>query len=429
MRSTFLRALTLAALAATSLEAQTIAIVGGTVYPVSGPRIENGTVIIRDGRITAVGRDIPVPDGATRVDARGKWVVPGFINSATTLGLSEAGSPQFSGGYNDAGARGSRGVAASFEVWRGINPASNLFAPARDEGVTSVAVYGNGGMVSGKTALLDLVEGRSVSEMLRKGPVAMMGNFDNPGAGESNSRGEYWARWRQLMNDVRSYQVRRAEFERGGTREFLARQQDLEALIPVLAGQLPLLLTVDRASDILEAIAFAKEYEIKLWLGGAAEGWMVAREIAAASVPVFTGAMNSIPDGFNTLGQRQENAALLRAAGVTVVLIGNGPGDVNTFNVRNIRQEAGNAVAYGMSWEDALRAITLVPAEIMGVSDRIGAIATGRDANVVVWSGDPFEFSSVAERVFVRGQEFTAPSRQEQLLERYRRLPGRPYRP
>lgn len=424
-----LATLTVGSSLASTVGAQTIAITGGTIYPVSGPKIENGTVLISNGRITAVGRDVQIPDGATRVDARGKWVTPGFINSATTLGLAEAGSPQFSGGYNDQSARGENGISASFEAWRGLNPASTFFAPARDEGVTSVVVAGGGGMVQGKIALIDLVEGRVASDMVRKGPAAMIGSFGEPGAGQTNSRGEYWAKWRSLMNDVRSYQVRRADFERGGTRDFLARQVDLEALVPVLAGQLPLLLTVDRSSDILEAIAFAKEFDIKLWLGGAAEGWMVAREIAAANVPVFTGAMNNIPGDFSSLGQRQENAALLRAAGVTVILIGNGPGDPGSFNVRNIRQEAGNAVAYGMTWDDAMRSITIVPAEVMGVSDHIGSIAAGRDANLVIWSGDPFEFASVAERVWVRGMEYTQPSRQEQLIERYKRLPGGPYRP
>ena len=419
----------LTAIVAIPSYAQTVAITGGTVYPVSGPKIENGTVLITNGRITAVGRDVQIPDGATRVDARGKWVTPGFINSATTLGLAEGGSPQFSGGYNDQGARGANGISASFEAWRGINPASTFFAPARDEGVTSVVVAGGDGMIAGKMALIDLVEGRVASDFLRKGPAAMVGSFGNPGAGETDSRAEYWAKWRSLMNDVRSYQVRRAEFERAATRDFLARQVDLEALVPVLAGQLPLLLTVDRASDILEAIAFAKEFDIKLWLGGAAEGWLVAREIAAANVPVFTGAMNNIPGDFSSLGQRQENASLLRAAGVSVILIGNGPGDPASFNVRNIRQEAGNAVAYGMSWDDAMRAITIVPAEVMGVSDRVGSIAAGRDANLVIWSGDPFEFSSVAERVWVRGMEYTSASRQEQLVQRYKTLPGAPYRP
>jgi imidazolonepropionase-like amidohydrolase len=415
--------------ASTNANAQTIAITGGTVYPVSGPKIENGTVIIRDGRVAAFGAGIAIPGDAQRVDARGKWVVPGFINSATTLGLSEAGSPQFSGGYNDASARGNSGISASFEAWKGLNPASTLFGPARAEGVTSVVVAPGGGMVRGTVALIDLIDAPSAREMLRKGPAAMLGNFGNPGSGQTNSRAEYWAKWRLLLDDVKSYQSRRAAFESGSTREFLASKADMEALIPVVTGAMPLILDVERSSDILEAIAFAKEYGLKLWLAGASEGWMVAREIAAAGVPVLTGAMNNIPGDFSSLGSRQENAALLRAAGVTVILIGNGPGDANSFNVRNIRQEAGNAVAYGMSWEDALRAITLVPAEVMGVSDRVGAIAVGRDANIAVWSGDPFEFSSVAERVFVRGREFTAKSRQDLLTERYLTLPGAPYRP
>lgn len=419
----------LAAAAPAALGAQTVAITGGTVYPVSGPKIDNGTVLIRDGRIVAVGANLQIPADAQRVDARGKWVTPGFINSATTLGLSEAGSPQFSGGYNDVGARGENGIAASFEAWRGLNPANTYIGPSRAEGVTSIVVVGSGGMVSGTSALLDLVEAKQVGEMVRKAPNAMVGSFGNPGSGNTNSRGEFWARWRSLMNDVRAYQARRAAYENGATREFIARQQDMEALVPVLAGEMPLVLEVDRSSDILEALAFAREFGIRLWLAGAAEGWMVANEIAAARVPVFVGAMNNIPTDFSALGSRQENAALLRQAGATVILIGNGPGDGMSFNVRNIRQEAGNAVAYGMSWEDALRAITLVPAEVMGVADRVGSIANGRDANLVIWSGDPFEFSSVAERVWVQGKEATQPSRQQQLFERYRSLPGGPYRP
>lgn len=413
-----------------ALEAQTVAIVGGTVYPVSGPKIENAVVIVRDGRIAAVGGPgSAIPAGADRIDASGKWITPGFINSSTTLGLNEAGSPQFSGGYNDTRALGAHGITASFEAWRGINPASTMFSPARDEGVTSVVVAPSGGMVAGTAALIDLLEVSTPAELLRKGPTAMVGDFGNPGSGDANARGEYFADWRALMDDVKAYQARRTQYEAGATRDFVADRADLEALIPVASGQLPLLLQVDRASDILEALAFAKAYGLKIWLAGAAEGWLVAGEIAAAGVPVFVGAMNSIPTDFSSLSATQENAALLRRAGATVVLIGNGPGDNDSFNVRNIRQEAGNAVAYGMTWDDALRAITLTPAELMGVADRIGSIAAGRDANLVIWDGDPFEFASYPVRVLVRGQEIGTPSRQELLTERYRTLPGAPYRP
>ncbi len=421
----------LVTLALGRLDAQTVAIVGGTVYPVSGPKIESGTVLIRDGRIAAVGPagSVTVPSGARVIDARGQWVTPGFINAATTLGLSEAGSPQFSGGYNDASARGSNGITAGFDAWRGINPASTLFGPARSEGVTTVVVAPNGGMVAGRIGVIDLVQASTAGEMLRRGNVAMLGNFGSPGSGNAASRAEFWADWRALLDDAKAYAQRRAQYESGATREFAAPRADLEALVPVATGQLPLALAVDRASDILEALSFAKENGLKLWLLGAAEGWVVAKEIAAANVPVMVGAMNNIPVSFDALSSAQENAALLRAAGVTVVLIGNGPGDNESFNVRNIRQEAGNAVAYGMSWDDALRAITLAPAQVLGVADRIGTLEAGKDANVAIWSGDPFEFSSTTAAVFIRGREFTEPSRQQQLLERYRTLPAAPYRP
>jgi imidazolonepropionase-like amidohydrolase len=415
---------TVLAMSPVAAHSQTIAITGGTVYPVSGPPIENGTVLIRDGRIAAVGANVTVPGDARRIDATGKWVTPGFINSATTLGLNEGGSPNFSGGYNDTSAEGADGIAASFNAWRGINPASTFIAPARDEGVTSVVVMpGGGGMVSGAAALIDLMPG-TVREMVRKAPVAMLGDFGDPTAGTS-ARAEFWAKWRTLINDTRIYAQRKQAYENGATRDFITRRSELEAMLPVVNGELPLLLSANRKSDIEAALDFAREMRVTIWLSGAAEGWMIADRIAAANVPVLTGAMNNIPESFNALGQRQENAALLHAAGVRVVLIGNGPGDPASFNVRNIRQEAGNAVAYGLPWNDALRAITLTPAEVLGVADSVGSIASGRVANVVIWSGDPFEFASQAEHVFVRGAEYTAPSRQEQLIERYRTLPPR----
>jgi imidazolonepropionase-like amidohydrolase len=151
---------------------------------------------------------------------------------------------------------------------------------------------------------------------------------------------------------------------------------------------------------------------------------MIAPKLAAAHVAVITGAMNNIPTTFDTLNQRQENAALLRRAGVEVILVGNaGGGDEEGFNARNVKFEAGNAVAYGMSHDDALRAVTLAPATALGVADRVGTLAPGKDANVVVWSGDPFEFSTAVEHVFVRGREYQDRSRQDLLTERYRRLP------
>lgn len=421
----FIRLLLLALPAAAG--AQTLAITGGTVFPVSGPPIEHGTVVIKDGKILAVGANVAIPPGAERIDASGKWVTPGLINASTNLGLSEAGGPEFSGGYNDTRANGTKGIAAAFNAWEGINPASTYIVPARQDGITSVIVGPNGGLISGRAAFVDLA-GETVGAMTVRAPVAMVADFD-PASARLASRGELLGALRELLGDAKLFATKRGAYDANQTRTFAATRADLEALQPVVAGTMPLVVAVDRVSDIRAVLALGKQFGLKLILLGASEGWEVAADLKAANVPVLVGAMNNIPTTFATLGARQENAGLLRAAGVNVVLIGNGPGDEASFNVRNIRQEAGNAVAYGMTWDDALRAVTLAAAETFGVADRVGSLRAGREANVVVWSGDPFEFGTRAERVYIRGVLQTGTSRQDELAERYRRLPaayGRP---
>ena len=409
------------ALASLPLAAQTIAITGGKVYPVSGPPIEGGTVIISNGKITAVGANVAIPAGAQRIDATGKIVTPGFINSATQLGVQEV---QQVADTRDMRARGKDNIAAAFTVWEGLNPNSVMLAPARKDGITSFVVLPTGGLIAGQGALVDVVPG-TTTDMIIRAPVVMVAEVGDAGGGGVGARGEVIVRLRELLEDTKFFQTHRNAFDRSETRDFAASRLDLEAMIPVIEGKLPLLVTVDRESDIDAALRLAREFNVKLMIGGGAEAWMMADRLAAARVPVLTGAMNNIPGGFSTLGQRQENAALLRKAGVAVALIGNaGGGDEEAFNVRNLKQEAGNAVAYGMTWDDALRAVTLAPAEIFGVSDRVGSLQAGREANVVVWSGDPFEFTTRVEHVFVRGREYTEKTRQDMLMERYKTLPG-----
>ncbi len=424
MKSMMLKSATavaLFAIASTSAVSQTIAITGAKIYPVSSAPIENGTVLIRDGKIVAVGADISIPSDARRIDAGGKWVTPGLVNSGTQLGLVEIG--QVGDTRNDA-ARGRDNIAAAFTVWEGLNTASVLIAPARHDGVTNVVILPTGNqLVSGQAAMLTLVDGLA-TDMVLKTPVAMVAQVQDPNGAGTNARGELLVRLRELIEDTRAFIRNRAAYERAETRDYAASRLDLQAMIPVVEGRLPLLVIADKATDIDAALRIAREEKLKLMIGGGAEAWMVASRLAAANVPVLTGAMNNIPGSFNLLGQRQENIALLRRAGVQVVIVGNaGGGDEEAFNVRNIKQEAGNAVAYGMTWDDALRAVTLAPAEVFGVSDRIGSLQPGRDGNVVIWSGDPFEFSTVAEHVFIRGREYTEPDRQQLLTERYKTLP------
>jgi imidazolonepropionase-like amidohydrolase len=401
--------------------AQTVAITGGKVYPVSGPPIENGTVVITNGKITAVGANVTIPAGAQRIDATGKIVTPGFVNSSTQLGVQEVAAVNDT---RDMSARGKDNIAAAFTVWEGLNPNSVMLAPARKDGITSFVVIPTGGLVAGQAALVDVVPG-TTTDMIIRAPVAMVAEVGDPLSVGLGSRGEIIVKLRELLEDTKFFQTHRDAFDRAQTRPFAASRLDLEAMIPVIEGKLPLLITVDRASDIDAAMRLARDYNVKLMIGGGAEAWMMADKLAAARIPVLTGAMNNIPAGFAALGQRQENAGLLRKAGVPVALIGNaGGGDEEAFNVRNLKQEAGNAVSYGMTWDDALRAVTLAPAEFFGASDRVGSLQPGREGNVVVWSGDPFEFTTRAEHVFVRGREYNDKTRQDLLIERYRNLPN-----
>lgn len=396
--------------------AQTIAIVGGRVHPVSGPMIENGTVLIRDGRIAAVGANVSVPADAVRIDATGKWVTPGIINAVTSLGVVEVGAVDETVDVS-ANGRGDA-VTAAHRVWEGFNPGSPLIQVTRNDGITTVGVVPGGGLVAGQAAFLSLGDG-SLADLVLRGPVAMVADIASKGENRGGSRAELLRRMRELLTDAREYARRRDAYERNQIREMAARRVDLEALVPVVQGQLPLMVAADRASDIDNALSLAREFNLRLIIYGGAEAWMVADRLAAAQVPVITGALNNIPFTFASLGARQENAAMLHAAGVRVIV----NGGADAFNARNVKYEAGVAVAFGLPWDAALRAVTLTPAEVFGVADRVGSLQPGRDANVVVWSGDPFEPLTKAERVFVRGVEVQRPSRQDELMQRYRTLP------
>jgi imidazolonepropionase-like amidohydrolase len=395
------------------LLAQTIAITGGTVYPVSGPKIANATVLIRDGRIAAVGANVPVPPDATRIDATGKWVTPGLIDGAGQLGLVEIGAVP---GTREGTLQGDT-IAAAFNVAEGINPASTVIPVTRIEGITTALAVPAGNLVSGQAVLIDL-DGAIIEQMVVKSPAGIVANLSESGKDDAGgSRAGIAQRLRQVFRDALEYERRKTDFSRAQMRPLSAQAADLEALLPVLHGRVSLIALANRRSDIETALRLAKEFNVRLIVAGGAEGWQIAGEIAAAGVPVLVEPMDNIP-GYDSLGIRYENAALLAKAGVKVALL-----ETDTHNSRDLRQQAGNAVSYGMTWDQALRAVTLSPAQIFGVADRYGSLEPGKVANVVVWSGDPFEFTTGVEHVLIRGKEIALKSRQTELFERYRKLP------
>ncbi len=395
------------------LLAQTIAITGGTVYSVSGPKIANATVLIQNGRIKSVGANVTVPGDATRIDARGKWVTPGLIDGGGQMGLVEIGAVR---GTRE-GTLASDTIAAAFNVTEGLNPSSTLIPVTRIEGITTALAAPDGHLISGQAVLIDL-DGATVDQMLVRSPVAIVARVNEDVKDETGgSRAGIAQRLRRVFNDALDYGRRRADYTRAQMHQLSAAAEDLAALLPVLRGELPLIAIANRRSDVETALRIAREYKLKLILAGAAEGWQIADEIARARVSVIVEPMDNIPT-YDALGIRYENAALLAQAGVKVVLM-----ETDTHNARNLRQQAGNAVSYGMTWEQALRAVTLSPAEVFGVADRYGSLEPGKVANVVVWSGDPFEFTTGVEHVLIRGKEIPLKSRQTELFERYKKLP------
>ncbi|HST62440.1 MAG TPA: amidohydrolase family protein [Longimicrobium sp.] len=416
MTNRLIAAAAAAALAAAPAAAQTIAITGGTVHPISGPAIPNGTVIIQNGRITAVGAGVAIPAGAVRIDATGKIVTPGLFESSTNMALVEVGAVDASADFQFDDDEDQ--VAAAFNVADGINPRSMVIPVTRIAGVTTVVSRPSGGLISGQGLAFDLI-GDRVDEMAIRSPIAMFGSVseNEQEAAGGGTRGGLFMRLREVLEDARVWARNPQAFERGETRQFSASRLDLAALQPVLRGEMPLVLEAHRASDIQTALRIADEYDLKLIIAGGTEGWMVADDLARARVPVLVKVLRNLPESFESLGARYENAALLRRAGVQVAITTG-----ETFKAFNLRQEAGNAVAYGLPYEEALRAVTLYPAQIFGVADRYGTLEPGKVANVVVWDGDPLELTTDVEHVIIRGREVPLVSRETLLRDRYMNL-------
>ena len=407
--------------------AQTIAITGGTVLTAIGDEsIENGTVIIRDGRIVAVGAGLAVPAGATVIDARDKYVTPGLIAGMSTLGIVEVEGVNQT---DDAAARTSPWSAA-IDVSTAINPVSPPLAIDRLGGVTR-AVIGPalaGSVFAGQGAVISLADVGPGGSILMRGKAFQFVELGEDGARVAGgSRAAAWLDLENGLAEAQRFARAPAGFDEGRSRDSLVKRLDAEALVPVLDGRMPLVVHVDRASDIVNVLGLRRDYpRLRLILLGAREGWQVADKIAAAGVAVITLPLFNLPDRFETLASTRSNVGRLTAAGVTVGF-GLFGGDSGTQG-RNLPYFAGNAVAQGsvpggvgLTRGQALAAITRNPARIFGLTD-LGTLETGKRGDVVVWDGDPLELTSVPTAVFIDGVAQPMMSRQTLLRDRYRDL-------
>jgi imidazolonepropionase-like amidohydrolase len=389
-------------------------LVGGELHLGDGTIVKDSVIAMDRGVFTVVGGPEArsrLPAGATLVDARSRIITPGLFAADTQLGLIEI---DLEASTRDDGKTTEHPVRAAYDAAHGLNPFSSLIPVQAVDGITSAAVAPTGGLISGQVAVIDLMFGNHRG-LVAEPRAAVAAHFGQTHAG---SRAATLALLREVLSDARSFPARRAALERAQSRPLSAGPLDLEALQPILRGQAVLTLAADRASDILAALDLAAEFKLRLAIIGGAEAWKVADELARARVPVILQPTTNLPGNFDSMGARLDNAAILHRAGVPVVVAVLG----GVHNLRNLTQEAGIAVANGLPWETALTAVTLGPARAYGVDRTHGSVAVGKVANLVVWSGDPFELSSAAMQVYVRGALVPQVTRQTLLRDRYRDL-------
>jgi imidazolonepropionase-like amidohydrolase len=393
--------------------AATIAIVGGTIETASeAGSIANGTVLFQDGRIVAVGPGIEIPADAERIDARGKIVTPGLIDPHSSIGLAEI---SLESRTVDTAVANDR-FGATLDAADAFNPRSVLIPVNRIEGVTrAIAMPGTvtGGVIAGRGAAVNLGD---LEQPVDRRHVAVHVLFGEAGAEQAGgARTAALARLREALAEARDYGRHRGAWEQAGRRDYGLHHYDLEALQPVLRGELPLVARADRASDILALVELAAEHEVRLVVVGGAEAWLVAPRLAAARVPVIINPLANLPSNFESLGATLENAARLAAAGVEFAF---GTPGGSSHNARNMTQGAGIAVAHGLAWPAALAALTATPARIYGLED-LGQLAPGFAADVVIWDGDPLDVTSYPDAVYIKGRSMPMVSRHTLLRDRY----------
>ncbi len=388
------------------------ALTNAKIYTVTNGVIENGTIIINNGIIEAVGANITIPSDAEVFDYAGREIYPGMIDSGTQLGLKEIGSIQEAQDFREFGA-----ITPHMQALTAVNPNSTAIPVTRVSGVTTALTMPGGGVLPGTAATINLF-GYTPDQMFA-GSKAMIMNFPS-----SARRGR---RRRQSPEDAKKAMERALKTvnEAWDKAELYAKVQgsdearyypEMEALAKVVNGELPLYIEVNAAKDIINAIAWVEDRGYKnVVLTGVSEGWRVAKEIAEAGLPVITGPVQSVPtrqsDAYDAA---YANPGAMQQAGVKVAIRS---GD--TENSRNLPYHAGFAAAYGMGREEALKAVTINAAEIMGVSDQIGSIEVGKKANIFVSTGDPFETSTKILDVYIDGYKIPMTSRQIRLYDEF----------
>jgi imidazolonepropionase-like amidohydrolase len=415
-------------------KSSTYAITHAKIFTLSGGTIDDGTLLIRDGKISSVGAAVEVPAGAQVIDAKGLQVYPGLFDPITQMGLSEISAVAATVDSTETGSFNPDVVAAE-----AILPSSEHIPVTRAAGITEVLAVpasggfdssGDSGILGGQASAIHLA-GWTISDMLLKKSVAAVLNwpeiqtqsfdfttFTRKQKPYAEAKTEYEKQVSELtdwLDRARHYAV---ALGHGGATDY-QRDVKLEALVPVTRGEMPVLVFADRARDIRNAVEFCEKQKLKMILAGGTEAYKVKDLLRSKSIPVILRPTLSEPtDEDDPYDRPLTQPAELAAAGVKFAF-----GSFDNSFARRLGQQAANAVAYGLPYDEALKAVTLYPAQILGLSDQVGTLDSGKIANVIVTTGDPLELTTEVRYLFIKGQLTSLDNKHKRLSEKYLNRP------
>lgn len=401
----------------------TFALTNATIITVTKDTITNGTLIIQNGKIAALGTTIDIPSDAQTIDCTGQSIYPGMIDSGTQLGMAEVNAVSLTVDHNEIG-----DIKPHMQALTAVNPNNVAIPVTRVNGVTTALSVPTGGLIPGTAALINLV-GYTPDQMYAGFKAVVINYPSTRKRGWRDSRSEEDRKKEQdkslkKLNSVWEQALLYARIDSvGQTNSSLQPEYNpqMEAMLPVIQGKIPVLIEVNQEKNIESAIKWVQKNKVNAVFTGVAEGWRVAKKIADAKIPVITGPILSRPTrGSDRYDRPYANAGILHKAGVKVAIRTN-----DSENVRNLPFNAGFAAAYGMGKEAALKAVTINPAEIFGLGAQLGSLEVGKIANILVTTGDPFETKTKIKQLFINGWQVPIDSRHIQLYEEFLdRSPG-----
>jgi imidazolonepropionase-like amidohydrolase len=393
-----------------------IALVGATIHPVTGPDIAGGTILFDHGKIVAIGAGVTIPANAEKLDVTGKHIYPGLVDVRTDIGLVEIGAVRATRDENESGS-----VNPNIRAESGINPESDIIPVTRANGVTTAVTMPSGGTISGTAAAIAL-DGWTWEEMTLRAPAGLIVNWPsmtiNRAWWEQRSEEDQKKARTKALNELRfAFRDARAylKAKRAGT----AVDTDLrwEAMAPVLDGKEPVLMSAEEIQQIQAAVAWAEQEGVKLIIVGGYDAWRAAGLLKAKDIPVIVNPIHRTPwrrweayDDPMTLPKK------LYDAGVKFCIAGDG----GNSNERNLPYHAATAASYGLPKTEALKAVTISAAEILGIADRVGSLENGKDATLIVTNGDPLEIRTGVEMEFIQGKNIELTSKHTRLFEKYK---------